>query len=67
MIANNLFINNDTKVSDGEIDLDSYRTVISSPYQVVSGSFSGKLCLIVKLKILDSFEVKYSSKLFVDE
>lgn len=62
-----LFINNDIKVSDGEIDLDSYRTVISSPYQVVSGSFSGKLCLIVKLKILDSFEVKYSSKLFVDE
>ena len=55
------------KTGGGDIDLDSYRNVISSPYQIVSGSFSGKLCLIVKMKIIDSFEVKYTTKLEIDE
>lgn len=48
-------------------DLDAYRNVISSEYQLVSGSFSGTLCLIIKMKIIDTFSVKYSAKLFIDE
>jgi hypothetical protein len=61
------FINTSETTSDTKVDVDSYRNVVTSPYQVVSGSFSGKLCLIMKLRTIDSFSINYSSKLFIDE
>lgn len=48
---------------DGSIELDAYRSVVSSPYQVVTGSFSGQLCIIVKLMTLDNFGIQYNAQI----
>lgn len=48
---------------DGSIEIDAYRSVVSSPYQVVTGSFSGQLCIIVKLMTIDNFNIQYNAQI----
>lgn len=62
-----VFTQTDNIDNDGNVDLDEYRSVLQSPYQIVSGSFAGTLCLIIKLKTIDSFEVGYNVNLLIDE
>lgn len=40
---------------NGTVDLDQYRTLVSSGYNIYNSKFSGKLVVIAKLEVIDSF------------
>lgn len=45
--------------SQGNIDLDSYRSLVSSAYSVFSSKVSGKLAVLAELETFDSFGCAY--------
>jgi len=45
------------KNTDGTINIDKYRTLVSSPYNVFNSKVSGKLLLIAELMTIDNFNV----------
>lgn len=49
----------DTSVT-GKIDIDSYRTVLSSGYNVFKSKTSGKLAILAELVTIDSYSVTHS-------
>lgn len=45
------------KLGSGTPNLDSYRSLTSSPYNIFSSKISGKLLLVAELMTIDSFDV----------
>lgn len=43
------------------MDLDEYRAMVSSAYNVFKSKVSGKLCLIAELEVIDSFNATWSA------
>lgn len=57
---NNYYITQLTKnPSTGKKDLDSYRSLVSSPYSIFSSKVSGKLAILVEPEMIDSFNCTY--------
>lgn len=50
-----------------DIDIDSYRNVLSSGYSVFKAKTSGKLAILAELIMIDSYSVTHSLKPSVDE
>lgn len=45
-----------------ETDIDSYRTLVSSAYNVFNSKVSGELALLFELKVIDSFSVTWDAE-----
>lgn len=57
---NDYYITNLIKnTSSGKKDLDSYRSLVSSPYSIFSSKVSGKLAILVEPEMIDSFNCTY--------
>ena len=48
--------------SSVETDIDSYRTLVSSAYNVFNSKVSGELALLFELKVIDSFSVTWDAE-----
>ncbi len=57
---NNYYISNDGhKNSEGKLDIDSYRTLVSSAYSIFSSKVSGKLALLIELEKITGFSCSW--------
>lgn len=57
------YISLSSEVQEGKIDqIDSYRNLIESPFNIVNCNISGTLCLIVKVIALDTFNETHKIK-----
>ncbi len=53
---NDYYIQQSAQSSTGSIDIDEYRTLVSSAYNTYSSKVSGKLALLVELEKINSFD-----------
>ena len=53
------YIKEGAEVSNGKIDLDSYRDLVSSEWSIFGSKNSGKLAILAELEIIDSFSCSY--------
>lgn len=53
------FIYNGAINSNTSTDLDDYRSVINSPFQIFSSKIAGNLWVIAELRVIDTFNVTY--------
>lgn len=57
---NNYYISADgQKNSEGKLDIDSYRTLVSSAYSIFSSKVSGKLALLIELEKITGFSCSW--------
>lgn len=49
--------------STGFPDIDSYRSLVSSAYNVFNSKISGKLCLLAELETIDSFSCTWDAQI----
>lgn len=49
----------DGQITDSSQDIDTYRSVVNSEYNVYSSKISGELYLIAQLEVIDKFNVTY--------
>jgi hypothetical protein len=57
---NNYFINGDGKLNaDNKLDIDSYRSLVTSAYSIFSSKVSGKLALLVELEKITGFSCSW--------
>lgn len=57
---NNYYISNEGhKNSEGKLDIDSYRTLVSSAYSIFSSKVSGKLALLIELEKITGFSCSW--------
>lgn len=58
--SNNFYIHSGgKKTSEGKLDIDSYRTMVSSAYSIFSSKVSGKLALLVELEKITGFSCSW--------
>lgn len=53
----------DNKITkeDGKLDLDEYRNLVSSNYNVFNSKVDGKIAILAELECIDSFEVSWDA------
>lgn len=60
--TNNYFIEEVSSYpSDGNFDIDQYRNLVRSAYDVFRSKVSGKLCIIAELEVIDSYNATWSA------
>lgn len=59
---NNFYISHLENTGENKIDLDSYRTMVSSAYSIFSSKVSGKLALLVELEKITGFSCTWVPK-----
>ncbi len=55
------YINGDIKEDHETVDIDQYRSLVSSAYNVFNSKVSGELALLFDLKIVDTFTVTWDA------
>lgn len=60
--SNNYYIlGNKITMSDGKLDLDEYRDLVSSNYNVFNSKVNGKLAILAELECIDTFDVSWDA------
>lgn len=59
---NNFYISHLKNTGENKIDLDSYRTMVSSAYSIFSSKVSGKLALLVELEKITGFSCTWTPR-----
>lgn len=49
----------DGQITESEQDIDTYRNIVSSEYNVFSSKIAGELYLIAELEVIDKFDITY--------
>lgn len=59
--SNYYILDNKIEMENGKLNLDEYRNLVSSNYNVFNSKVDGKLAILAELECIDSFEVSWDA------